>query len=46
MFYILQYLEFVALFPEMYKDVKCCLLKTRDSLRIGKIQNFSHPMEI
>ena len=30
-----QYLEFVALFPEMYRDVKSELLKTRDSLRIG-----------
>ena len=30
-----QYLEFVALFPEMHKDVKAKLLRTRDSLRIG-----------
>jgi hypothetical protein len=30
-----QYLEFVALFPEMYRDVKGQLLQTRDSLRIG-----------
>ena len=30
-----QYLEFVALFPEMYRDVKSELLKIRDSLRTG-----------
>ena len=30
-----QYLEFVALFPEMYKDVKAKLLKARESLHIG-----------
>jgi dynein heavy chain len=41
-----QFLEFVALFPEMYKDVKVKLLKSRESLQIGIEQTVKAQLHI